>query len=257
MMNTFDLFKLNGKVALVTGGGSGLGKQLVEALADAGCSIAICSRKIENCQAIANELQRTGINANAYKCDISEEEEVKQLISKVILDFGTIDILINNSGTTWGAPVEEMPLAAWEKVFKVNATGTFLMCREVGKWMIKNKSGKIINISSVAGLKAESPEILDAIGYSTSKAAVNHFTKDLARKWAQHNIYVNAIAPGFFPTNMTKAVLEKKLDQIINKNPLKRVGDSSALKGAVVYLASSASDFVTGQVIVVDGGSTL
>ena len=256
-MSTFDLFKLDGKVALVTGGGSGLGKQIVEALADAGCSIAICSRKIENCQATVSELKNLGINANAYRCDISDEEEVIELVSNVIRDFGTIDILINNSGTTWGASVEEMPLSAWEKVFKVNSTGTFLMCREVGKWMVKNKAGKIINISSVAGLKAEPPEILNAIGYSSSKAAVLHFTKDLARKWAQHNIYVNAIAPGFFPTKMTKAVLEKKLDQIINKNPLKRVGDSEALKGAVVYLASSASDFVTGQVITVDGGSSL
>ncbi|MFC2949682.1 SDR family oxidoreductase [Virgibacillus sediminis] len=256
-MNTFDLFQLRGKVALITGGGRGIGYQIAEALSDAGCSIAVCSRKLAACEAAAAELSAKGIEAKAYACDLGNEEDVQRTVQDVIRDFGKIDILINNSGTTWGATVEDMPLEAWEKVMKVNVTGTFLMSQAVGRTMIERKSGKIINIASAAGLKAEPPEVLNAIGYSTSKAAVVHFTRDLARKWAQHGIYVNAIAPGFFPTKMTKAVLEKSGDTIKGKNPLNRIGDDHAIKGVALLLATEASDFMTGQIISVDGGSTL
>ncbi|EQB37999.1 gluconate 2-dehydrogenase [Virgibacillus sp. CM-4] len=256
-MNTFDMFRLEGKVALITGGGRGLGKQIAEALADAGCAITVCSRKLEACKETAQHLQRKGIHSQAYACDVTNQVEVQQVVQLIEEDFGKIDILVNNSGTTWGASVEEMPLEAWEKVMKVNVTGTFMISQEVGKQMIKQQSGKIINIASAAGLKAEPPEVLNAIGYSTSKAAVIHFTRDLARKWAQHGIYVNAIAPGFFPTTMTKEVLERKGDAIKNKNPLQRIGDDHSLKGVALLLASSSSDFITGQIISVDGGSTL
>lgn len=257
MNNTLELFNLKGKVALITGGGRGLGRQIASAYADAGCAIAVCSRKIENCSETAEELQQKGINAKAYACDVTDEMSVGSVVAQVINDFGKIDILVNNSGTTWGAAVEEMPLEAWEKVMKVNVTGTFLMSQQVGRHMIERKSGKIINIASAAGVKAEPPEVLNAIGYSTSKAAVIHFTKDLARKWGQHQIYVNAIAPGFFPSKMTKVVLQEKGDAIKKKNPLNRIGDDYALRGAALFLATEASDFVTGQTISVDGGSTL
>lgn len=256
-MNTFDLFKLEGKVALITGGGRGLGRQIAEAFSDAGCHIALCSRKIENCEATARSLREKGIEVKAYACDVTDVEDVKRVVTDVLQSFGKIDLLVNNSGTTWGAAVEEMPLTAWEKVMNVNVTGTFLMSKEVGKHMIEQKSGKIINLGSAAGLRAEPPEVLNAIGYSTSKAAVIHFTKDLARKWAEHGVYVNAIAPGFFPSKMTQAVLNKKGDEIKKKNPLRRIGDENALKGAALFLASEASDFVTGQILSVDGGSTL
>ncbi|GAB3055407.1 SDR family oxidoreductase [Virgibacillus ainsalahensis] len=256
-MNTFDLFQLKGKVALVTGGGRGIGFQIAQALADAGCSIAVCSRKLEACNSAAAELSANGIEAKAYPCDLANEEDVQRIVQNVIEDFGKIDILVNNSGTTWGANVEDMPLEAWEKVMKINVTGTFLMSQAVGRTMMEQKSGKIINIASAAGLKAEPPEVLNAIGYSTSKAAVVHFTRDLARKWAQYGIYVNAIAPGFFPTKMTKAVLERNGGSIKDKNPLNRIGDDNAIKGAALLLASEASDFITGQILSVDGGSTL
>lgn len=256
-MNTYDLFDLKGKVAIITGGGGGLGTQMATALADAGCTVILCSRKIENGEAAVAELQKNGANAKAYACDVTNLEQVNALVNNVIKEFGRIDILINNSGTTWGETVEDMPLHAWEKVMNVNVTGTFLMSQAVGKQMIEQKKGKIINIASVAGLKAEPPEVLNAIGYSTSKGAVVHFTKDLARKWAQHNITVNAIAPGFFPSKMTKVVLERRGDAIKEKNPMKRIGGEHDLKGVALMLASAASDFITGQIIAVDGGASL
>ncbi|MBU8906098.1 SDR family oxidoreductase [Desertibacillus haloalkaliphilus] len=256
-MSVFQLFDLTGKVALITGGGRGLGKQMAEAYADAGCDIIVCSRKLENCEDTAAALKEKGVRTKAFACDVTNEEDVDRVVQEVIEEFGKIDVLVNNSGATWGADVEEMPVDAWDKVMNVNVKGTFLMSQKVGKHMIENQSGKIINISSVAGVKAEPPEVLNAIGYSTSKAAVIHFTKDLARKWAHHGIYVNSIAPGFFPSKMTKAVLENRGDTITSNIPLKRIGDENMLKGAALYLASSASDFVTGHTILVDGGAHL
>nr|WP_263327367.1 SDR family oxidoreductase [Neobacillus sp. Marseille-Q6967] len=253
-----ELFQLENKVALITGGGRGLGRQIADIYASYGCHIAICSRTLEQCVETAQYLSDTyGIKAKGYSCNIQNESDISRVVSQVIDEFGKIDILVNNSGATWGAPLEEMPLEAWQKVINVNLTGMFLMTKAVGKQMIDQKFGKIINIGSVAGLKAEPPEVLNAVGYSTSKAAVHHFTRDLARKWAQHNIYVNAIAPGFFPTKMTRHVLSEKGEEIRKHNPLGRIGDDQALKGAALFFASPASDFVTGQVLAVDGGSSL
>ncbi|WHY83992.1 SDR family oxidoreductase [Neobacillus novalis] len=256
-MNVLELFKLEGKVAIITGGGQGLGKQIATALAEAGCNIVLCSRKIETCADTAYRLMNYDVKAKAYKCDITKEEEIQSLIDNVIKEFGKIDILVNNSGTNWAAPVEEMPLVGWEKVIKVNLTGTFLTAKIIGKKMIEQGFGKIINISSCAGLRVDPPEILDAVGYSTSKAAVVHLTKDLAMKWGKHGINVNALAPGYFPTKMTMAFLEEKGEMVMERSPLKRIGDDNSLKGAAIFLASDASDFVTGQVLAVDGGFSL
>lgn len=256
-MNVMELFNLKGKVAIITGGGQGIGKQMATSLAEAGCNIILCSRNVETCKESAEELGKYGIETRAFRCDVSNEEEVRQLIDNVVNEFGQIDILINNSGTNWAAPAEDMPLKGWEKVINVNLTGTFLMTKNVGKRMIEQGYGKIISISSCTGLRVDPPEILDAVGYSTSKAAVIHLTKDLAMKWGKYGINVNAIAPGYFPTKMTKQFLEEKGDIVIDRAPLKRIGDDNGLKGAVLFLASSASDFVTGQVIAVDGGFSL
>ncbi len=253
-----SLFDLHGRTALITGGGSGLGKNIAEIFAQYGANIAVCSRKLANCQETADFLEKTySVKAKAYECDVASEEDIKKTVEAILGDFDKVDILVNNSGATWGERVEDMSLEAWQKVMNVNVTGTFLMSKEVGIHMIQNGYGKIINIGSVAGLRAESPEILNAIGYSTSKAAVHHFTKDLARKWAEHGLYVNAIAPGFFETKMTKRVLEQHAKKIINTNPMKKLGDPKSLQGAALFLASGASDYVTGQVIAVDGGSSL
>lgn len=252
------LFDLSGKTALITGGGSGLGKLMAEVYAEYGANIAICSRKLNVCLETAEEIaQKYEVKTAAFACNVSDEEDVKRTVKEVISTFGKIDILVNNSGATWGEKVEDMPLAAWDKVMNVNATGTFLMCKEAGRHMLEKNNGKIINIGSVAGLKAEPKEVLNAIGYSTSKAAIHHFTKDLARKWAGNNITVNAIAPGFFETKMTKQTLEEKGNEIKFKNPMGKFGDEQSIKGTALLLASNASDYITGQIIAVDGGSSL
>lgn len=253
-----SLFDLAGRTALITGGGSGLGRNIAEAFAEYGANIAVCSRKVENCQETADLLEKEyGIRAKAYACDVSSEEKVKKTVEAVLKDFGTVDILVNNSGATWGEKMEDMPFEAWQKVMNVNVSGTFLMSKAIGNHMISKGYGKIINIGSVAGLRAEPPEVLNAIGYSTSKAAIHHFTKDLARKWAGHGLYVNAIAPGFFETKMTKHVIEQHAEKLAAKNPMKKLGDPKSLQGAALFLASAASDYITGQIIAVDGGSSL
>ncbi|WP_085993040.1 SDR family oxidoreductase [Oceanobacillus senegalensis] len=257
-MKVKELFDLKDKVALITGGGRGLGQQIAEVYAEMGGNLAICSRKKENCDKTAEMLAKEyGIKAKGYALDVTNEVQVKEMVGEVLEDFGKIDILVNNSGATWGAPVEEMPLEAWNKVMNVNVTGTFLLSKEVGKHMIERNYGKIINIASAAGLTVRPPEITNTIGYTTSKAAVIHFTKDLAIKWARHNIYVNSIAPGMFRTKMTKGTLDQKEDNVLETIPLRKIGDENMLKGAAIYLASQASDFVTGTVLSVDGGSTL
>lgn len=256
-MKVQELFDLTDKVAVITGGGRGLGQQIAEVYAERGCHLALCSRKIETCMETAEELSRKyGVKAKGYAVDVRDEAQVEKVVAEVLQDFGQIDILVNNSGATWGASVEEMPLEAWNKVIDINVTGTFLMSRAVGKHMQSRNYGKIINIASVAGLKVSRTS--NTIGYTTSKAAVIHFTKDLAAKWAKHNIYVNAIAPGMFLTKMTQGTLEQKGEEQIAKGiPLGRIGGEDDLKGAALYLATKASDFVTGTVLSVDGGSSL
>jgi gluconate 5-dehydrogenase len=229
---------------------------MAEGFAQAGASLVLCSRKAAACEEAAARLSREyGVKAIALSCDVTNSEDVKNVVKTTIEEFGKIDILVNNSGATWGAPVQDMPLEAWNKVMNVNVTGTFLMSQEAGKHMIKQKSGKIINIASVAGLGGTDPRYMDTIAYNTSKGAVITFTKDLAVKWGQHNINVNAIAPGFFPTKMSQVIIENGKDHFLNITPLKRFGTDQDLKGAALFLAARASDFITGDVLVVDGGT--
>ncbi|UAL54082.1 SDR family oxidoreductase [Bacillus sp. CMF21] len=255
-MHVKEMFDLTDKVAIITGGGRGLGEQMAEGFAQAGASLVLCSRKAAACEEAAARLSREyGVKAIALSCDVTNSEDVKNVVKTTIEEFGKIDILVNNSGATWGAPVQDMPLEAWNKVMNVNVTGTFLMSQEAGKHMIKQKSGKIINIASVAGLGGTDPRYMDTIAYNTSKGAVITFTKDLAVKWGQHNINVNAIAPGFFPTKMSQVIIENGKNHFLNITPLKRFGTDQDLKGAALFLAARASDFITGDVLVVDGGT--
>ncbi|SFD93815.1 gluconate 5-dehydrogenase [Bacillus sp. OV194] len=254
-MNVLKLFDLTGKTAIITGGGRGLGQQIAEAFAEAGANVVLCSRKVEACEEAAQKLKQLGIKTLALKCDISNPEDVQSVIDRTQQEFDSIDILVNNSGATWGAPAAEMPYEAWKKVIDVNVTGTFLMSQAAGKVMIEQKSGKIINIASVAGLGGTDPRYMDTIGYNTSKGAVITFTKDLAVKWGQHNINVNAIAPGFFPTKMSKVLIEHGKDAILEGTPLNRFGSDDDLKGAALFLASNASNYVSGDVLIVDGGA--
>lgn len=254
-MNTKQLFDLTGRVAIVSGGSIGLGRQMAEGLAEMGANLVLCARKKERCEKAAEELQRLGVKTLALACDVKNPASVQEVVDATVAQFGRLDILINNAGTSWGAPVEEMRLEHWNKVIETNLTGTFLFSQAAGKVMTWQRRGKIINIASVAGLRGSSPQF-SAIGYSASKGGVIIFTKDLACKWGMHNIQVNAIAPGWFPTNMSQVLIERNKEELLKNIPLGRVGGEHDLKGAAVFLASDASDYVTGHVLVVDGGQT-
>jgi NAD(P)-dependent dehydrogenase (short-subunit alcohol dehydrogenase family) len=254
-MHIKELFDLTGRVAIVTGGATGLGKQMAEALSEAGAKLVLCARNKERCDLAAAELRKSGAEIFSLGCDVRKPESIQSAVENTAERFGRIDVLINNAGTSWGAPIEDMKLEHWNKVMDTNMTGAFLFCQAVGKIMLPQKRGKIINIASVAGLRGSPPEF-QAIGYQASKGALIAFTKDLACKWAAHNIHVNAIAPGWFPTNMSGVVIERNHDALRERIPLHRFGSENDLKGAAVFLASAASDFVTGHVLVIDGGQT-
>jgi NAD(P)-dependent dehydrogenase (short-subunit alcohol dehydrogenase family) len=249
------LFDLTGRVAIVTGGSVGLGRQMAEGLAEMGAHLVLCARKKERCLQTAAEIQKLGVQVLAMGCDVKEPASIQEVADATVRHFGRIDVLINNAGTSWGAPVEAMTLEQWNKVIATNLTGTFLFSQAVGKVMIAQRRGKIINIASVAGLRGSSPK-LPAIGYSASKGGIIIFTKDLACKWGMHNIQVNAIAPGWFPTDMSEKVIERNREALLAGVPLGRFGGSHDLKGAAIFLASEASDYVTGHTLVVDGGQS-
>jgi gluconate 5-dehydrogenase len=228
---------------------------MAEGLAEMGVNLVLCARKKERCEQAAAQLASRGVKTLAFGCDVKDPAAVQEVVTATLQTFGRIDILINNAGVSWGAPVEEMTLEQWNKVIETNLTGTFLFSQAVGKVMCQQRRGKIINIASVAGLGGASSE-MQAIGYHASKGGVIAFTKDLACKWAPHNVQVNAIAPGWFPTHMTKWVLENRTETLLAKIPLHRFGGEDDLKGAAIFLASDASAYVTGHVLVVDGGQT-
>lgn len=249
-----DLFSLAGRVAIVTGGSRGLGLEIADALGGAGASVAICARRIEWLDEAAFRLRAAGVEAHAATCDVTDPAAVEAFISSVLERFGRVDVLVNGAGRTWGAPSLEMPVERFREVLDANATGTFLMSQAVGRHLVAQRSGRIINVASVAGLVGQPPEILDAVGYAASKGAVVALTKDLAVKWARYGVTVNAIAPGFFLTRMTEKLLERTGDAVARLVPMGRVGESGEVGGVVVFLASDAARYVTGQVIAIDGG---
>jgi NAD(P)-dependent dehydrogenase (short-subunit alcohol dehydrogenase family) len=255
-MNVNELFDLKGKTAIVTGGGTGLGRQMAFGLAEAGADIVVCSRKLERCQETARKIESMGVKALAFRCDLNQEEQVGHVVRETVKELGKVDILVNNSGRTWGSSVEDLDLENWRKVIDVNVTGTFLFSQQAGREMIKQKSGKIINIVSYAGLMGTDPDYLNAIPYNTSKGAVVAFTKDLAVKWAPYGIQINAIAPGWFTTEMTKWSMDHQAKKMLDRMLIRRFGGEDDLKGAVVFLSSQASNYITGQVLCVDGGIT-
>jgi gluconate 5-dehydrogenase len=256
-MGVLDTFRLDGKVALVTGGSRGLGLQIAEALGEAGATVAITARREPGLHEAVQHLSARGFTAMSAVCDISNNDQVEAAVSAVLDRFGHIDILVNNAGATWGAPFEELPFEAWDKVVRTNVDGTYFVSRAVALQMIKRKSGgRIINIASVAGLRGSDPRVMPTLPYNTSKGAVVNFTRALAATLAEHNITVNCICPGFFPTRMTAATLDRFGQEIAAATPLRRVGNEQDLKGIAVLFASDASAFITGQVIAVDGGAT-
>lgn len=256
-MDTLDLFRLDGKTAIVTGGGRGLGQHMAEALSDAGANVVICSRKLEPLQEVQDEIQARGGKALAVACDVTDPDDVEKVVSEAEERFGAVDVLVNNSGATWGAPAAEMPVEKFDQVLRVNVRGTFLMAQAAGRRMIEHgTAGTIINISSIAGILGGDPDYMQTIGYNTSKGAVISMTRDLATAWAPHNITVNAIAPGWFPTRMSGGLIENFEEKMLSDIPLHRFGNPEDLKGVVVFLASPAAAYMTGQTVVVDGGAT-
>jgi NAD(P)-dependent dehydrogenase (short-subunit alcohol dehydrogenase family) len=256
-MDVRQMFDLKGRVALVTGGSIGLGRQVAQALAEMGADVILCARKRERCEQTAAELRTLGARTLALACDVTNLDQVQEAVRATLAEFSRIDILVNNAGISWGAPLEEMRLADWHQVLETNVTGTFLFTQAVGKTMIAQRQGKIINMASVAGLGGAPSEVVQATAYHASKGAVIAMTKDLACKWAEYNIQVNAIAPGWFPTHMSDWVIRHKKDMLLRSIPLGRFGSEDDLKGAAVFLASDASAYITGHVLVVDGGQSV
>jgi gluconate 5-dehydrogenase len=253
-----DLFDLDGRVAIVTGGATGIGLQMADALAELGARVVLCGRDGERCERAAADLERErGVTCMGVRCDVASADDVAGMVSRTTDRFGRVDVLVNNAGTAWAAPVEDTPLRGWQKVVDVNLTGVFLCSQAAGREMIDRGGGKIVNIASITGLRGQPPEELDAIAYSTTKGAVVAFTRDLAIKWARHGIAVNAIAPGWFPSELSQPALDRSGDLLLRRIPMRRYGGDSELKGAVAYLASAASDYVTGHTLVVDGGATI
>jgi NAD(P)-dependent dehydrogenase (short-subunit alcohol dehydrogenase family) len=256
-MRVHDLFDLTGKTAIVTGGGSGIGRQMAGALAELGANVVVCARKLERCETAAAELAELGVKTLALQCDVRDPEQVQAVVDRTVADLGSVDVVVNDAGTSWGAPAEETPLHGWQKVIDVNLTGLFLVSQAAARRMIEQGSGgAIVNIASVAALHGSPPGAMDAVAYSASKGGVVALTRDLAHKWAPHGIRVNAIAPGWFPTEMSQVLLDRFGDAFLTRVPLGRFGGPDDLKGVVALLASPAGAYVTGHTLVVDGGQS-
>jgi len=250
------LFDLKGRVALITGASSGLGKRFAYVLARQGADVAILARRLDKLEETAKEVEACGVSCFCVKCDVSNENEVVSAVSKVISHFGKVDILVNNAGIAIGGKAENMSSDDFSKVMNINVNGLFYMAREVGKNMIKNKYGRIINIASMYGLVGN--KFSPTLGYHTSKGAVVNFARALAAEWAKHNITVNNLAPGFFDSEMTDKFLhtDEFQDFVKKSTCLERVGSADELDSGLIFLAANESSYITGQTIYVDGGWT-
>lgn len=250
-----NLFDLTGKKALITGGSRGLGLQMAQALGEAGAKVVISSRKAADLEQAVMALQDRGIDARWIAADAGKPEDIQRLADETLERVGDVDILVNNAGASWGAPAQDHPLEAWDKVMNLNVRGYFLLSQAVAqRSMIPRQQGRIINVASIAGLGGN-PAFMQTIAYNSSKGAVVNFTRALAGEWGRHGIRVNALAPGFFPSKMTAGFLGAVGEaKIAEGAPLRRVGDDEDLKGATVLLASDAGKHITGQILAVDGG---
>jgi len=257
-MSVWDLFTLRGEVALVTGGSRGLGLQIAQALGEAGARVAITARKpAELAEALA-VLRGQGIEAEAFTADLGAEGAAGPVVDDVLARFGRLDVLVNNAGTSWGAPAETYPAAGWHKVMKLNVDAVFFLSQEVARRvMIPARHGKIINIASIGGLHGNGADLdMFTVAYNTSKAAVINMTRALAVEWGRHDINVNAVCPGWFPSKMSGELLAGNEELFLSRIPLRRFGGERDLQGAALLLASNAGRHITGQIVVVDGGQT-
>ena len=251
-----ELFSLAGRVAIVTGGSRGLGEEMSEGLAEAGAALTICARREQWLTPTLERFAALGFPVEGVIADASKQADVQAVVDKTMARYGQVDILVNNAGVTWGARPEEMPLDKWQQVIDVNLTGAFLFAQAAGREMLKREYGRIINVSSIAGLHAavHGPHYA---AYAASKAGLMGLTRELAASWGRHNIRVNAIAPGFFRSRLADPVLPLVEPVLRDSSPIPRIGMEGELKGVCVFLASDASNYITGQTIVVDGGRTI
>ena len=257
-MSVKKLFDLAGRVAIVTGGSRGLGLQMAEALGEMGARLALTARKKDELDEAVAHLKKLGVEATAYVCDGGRREQIAPVADAILKHYGKVDILVNNAGATWGAPAEDHPLEAWDKLVNLNLTGTFLMTQQVAKKsMIPRKYGRIVNVASVAGLMASDPRVVRTVAYNATKHGVVGLTRQLAAEWGEHGITVNAICPGFFPSKMTRGTLDTVGKLVVEVTPTRRLGGDEDLKGLAVLLASDASRHITGQAIAVDGGAIM
>jgi len=254
-VNVKSLFDLTGEVGIVTGGAQGLGEQMALALAEAGADIVLADINIEQAQKVAEKIRNLGRECIAIKTDVSEPSQVENMVTKAKEKFGKIDILINNAGLVSNFPAEELSKEEWDKVIKVNLTGVFLCTQAVGREMIKQRKGSIINIASMSGLIVNRPQ--PQLHYNTSKSGVIMLTKSFAAEWAKYNIRVNAIAPGYMRTPLVDKVYPKYGKDWVKYIPMGRIGEPSEIKGPALFLASKASSYMTGSVLVMDGGYTV
>jgi NAD(P)-dependent dehydrogenase (short-subunit alcohol dehydrogenase family) len=252
-----DLLSLSGRKAIVTGGSRGLGLQIAEALAEMGAEVLIAARKQSELDEAVEHLRNQGGMASCMTCDMTQPDSVRSFAHAALKQLGHCDILVNNAGTAWVAPAEDHPLEAWQKLVNLNLTGVFVLSQEIGREsMIPRRYGRILNIASVAGLRGNPPNSNEGIAYNTTKGGLVNFTRALAGEWGEFGITVNALAPGFFPSRLTRVALEQFGDAMIAATPLHRLGDHEDLKGAAVLFCSDASRHITGQILAVDGGLT-
>jgi NAD(P)-dependent dehydrogenase (short-subunit alcohol dehydrogenase family) len=251
-----ELFNLSGRVAIVTGGSRGIGQEMAEGLAEVGASLMLCARREEWLTPTVNDFRKRGFKVEGMLCDVSKAADVQATVDKTVSVFGKVDILLNNAGITWAAEPEDMPLEKWQKVVDVNLTGAFLFAQAAGRDMLKRQWGRIINTASIAGMHANvnGPHYAP---YAATKAGLIGLTRELAVSWARKGIRVNAIAPGFFHSRLADGAIAMNEESIKATSPIPRVGDAGELKGVAVFLASDASNYITGQTIVVDGGRTI
>ena len=258
MRTVQQLFDLSGQTALITGGSRGLGREIAEGMAEAGASLMLLARREQWLTPTVEEFRQRGFRCEGLVCDAAVPEQIESAVARTLEIYGKIDILVNNAGLSWGAPAETMALDKWRIVIDVNLTGAFLFCQAVGRQMIERGGGRIVNISSINALTggllmADVPNA----SYVASKGGLTALTRELAAKWARHGIRVNAIAPGYFPSRMTERIWERVKIRAEQQVPMGRVGQEDELKGVALFLASDASNYITGQTIVVDGGTTL
>jgi len=251
-----ELYKLDGRVAIVTGGSRGLGLEMAEGLAEAGASLMLCARRDEWLTPTVAGMRRRGHTVEGAICDVSRPVDVQTVVDRTIASFGKVDILVNNAGVTWAAEPEDMPLEKWQKVVDVNLTGAFLFSQAAGRDMLRRQWGRIINIASIAGMHS-SVQGPHYAAYAATKAGLIGFTRELAVSWARKGIRVNAIAPGYFHSRLADGAIALNEASIKASSPIPRVGDAGELKGVAVFLAADASNYITGQTIVVDGGRTI